>query len=283
MIRKGFHKLWLILSYLFLRFIKEGFTYRAASLAYATLLAIVPLTIVTFTILSFFPAFSGIAAKLQQFIIHNFVAESANVISTHIDHFLSNVHKLSKVNIVFLVILNLLMLYNINQAFNSVWRAKPKINLSITFLIYFIVLLLSPIVFGGVLVLASFVFKLSYVQNLMKHVTLLRPIIVLLPHLVTFLTFTVFNWILPSCRVRLLHAVVGGFITTVIFELAKTGFAFYLSKFSTYRVVYGALATLPLFLIWLYVSWLIILLGAIVTNLVAVGVPEPWQQKLKKV
>jgi membrane protein len=257
----------------------EGFTYRAAALAYTTLLAIVPIMIISFSILSFFPAFSGFADVIQQFILHNFVAESASVISSHLKYFMSNVHRLTDYNIIFLVILNFLMLYNIIVAFNAVWKAKPKLSWSLQFLIYFVFLLAAPLFLGGVLVLASFLYKIKYIEHLIRSEALRKPFFILLPHIVTLITFTLFNWVLPFCRVRFIHALLGGFITTVIFELAKSGFAYYISHYSTYRLLYGTLSILPLFLVWLYVSWLIILLGAIVTNLVADGIPKNWKQK----
>lgn len=259
---------------------REGFMYRAASLAYATLLAIVPLAIVTFSVLAFFPYFKGAETELQNLILQNFVAESASIISIHLNQFTAHVHDLSKINIIFLIILDILMLYNIQKAFNSVWRARPKLNVSIAFLIYFVVLLVSPIFFGALLVLGSMVYKMSHAAGLLSTTGLKSLFYFLLPHLVILLTFTFFNWILPSTRVKFWCALLGGIITTIIFELAKAGFSFYLIHFKTYQLLYGALATLPLFLIWLYVSWLIILFGALVTNLIAVGIPKHWEKIL---
>ena len=280
--KKLLNQIWTVLSYLSLRLIREGFTYRAASLAYATLLAIVPLMIVSFSILAFFPAFHGVEKQLQHFVLQNFVAESASVISDRLSEFVIHVHKLSAINVVFLVILDLLMLYNIQRAFDSVWHAKPKFNVSIAFLIYFVILLISPIVFGGVLVLGSLIYKMTHFSTLIHSSGFKNVFYFLLPHLITLFMFTVFNWILPSARVKFRHALIGGLLTTIIFELAKYGFSFYLTHFHTYRLVYGALATLPLFLIWLYVSWLIILLGALVTNLVAKGIPKQWKKLLNE-
>lgn len=276
--RNFLSQLWAGLSYLTLRLLREGFTYRAASLAYATLLAIVPLMIVSFSVLAFFPAFHGVEKELQHFVLQNFVAESASAISVQLNHFAMHVHNLSAINGVFLVILDLLMLYNIQQAFNSVWHAKPKLNISIAFLIYFFVLLISPIVLGGVLVLGSLIYKMTFFSILINSSTIKTILYFTLPHLITWFIFTMLNWILPSAQVKFRHALIGGLLTTIVFELAKYGFSFYLTHFNTYRLIYGALATLPLFLIWLYVSWLIILLGALVTHLVAKGISPQWKK-----
>ncbi len=254
-------------------FSDKGLSYRAAFLAYATLLAIVPLLIISIRVMAFFPIFDGIDTQLQSLIVNNFVAQSANTISAHLQLFISHIHKLSTINLVFLVLIDILMIYNINQAFNAIWEKTHHVYLSLSFLIYFLVLLLSPLLFGGVLVLASLVYKLSYVQALFN-----TPFIsTIVPYFISLMTFTLFNWILPWCRVGLRAAFYGGLITTVIFESAKAGFAFYLSHASTYRLVYGAMAVLPLFLIWLYVSWLIILLGALITKTIKTGIPTQEQ------
>lgn len=281
-IKPLFEKCWLITRYLYLRLMREGFNYRAASLAYATLLAIVPLTIVGFRVLSYFSIFKGAAVKLQDFILQNFVASSADIIAKHLQDFLGNIHELSPYNIIFLIILDLLMLYNITCAFNSVWRAHPKANWSIHFLVYFLILMLSPIILGGVLVLGSFAYKYTGLTQSAASIYITTPLFIILPHAIILITFTIFNWILPSVRVRFIHALVGGILTAIIFELAKYGFTVYLHHFRTYQLLYGALSALPLFLIWLYVSWLIILFGALVTNLVAIGVPTTWYQQLVK-
>lgn len=262
------------------RYFREGFTYRAASLAYTTLLAIVPLTMLTFAILSWFPFFNGIAAQLQNLLLQNFVASSAEIISQHLDHFLRNINALSWYNILFLAFIGLLMIYNINRAFRQVWRSQPQLNMPISIAIYFVFLLVSPVVLGGVIVLGTFALRLLAVNNLFLHF-LQKELLALMRQSLVLVVFTLFNWILPFCRVKFRHALFGGFIATVLFESAKWGFVTYLDHFSDYRLVYGALAILPVFLVWLYVSWTIILLSALITNLIAHGVPKYVEKRLR--
>lgn len=264
-----------ILRYLGVHFIKDGLSDRSASLAYATLLAIVPLMIIMIQVLSLFPVFKGIDAEIQTLVLNNFVAQSANVIAAHLQVFLSRVHQLSTLNLLFLALIDILMIYNINQAFNAIWKTENRFYYSLSFLIYLLVLVLSPLLLGGFLVLASLIYKLSYIQQLVNN----HLISTTLPYFISLTTFTLLNWILPWRRVGFKAAFYGGLVTTVIFEGAKAGFAFYLSHASTYRVLYGAMATLPLFLVWLYVSWLIILFGALITKVIAVGIPENQQKK----
>lgn len=255
------------------RYFREGFTYRAASLAYTTLLAIVPLTMLTFAILSWFPFFNGIAEQLQNLILQNFVASSAELISQHLSHFLKNINALSWYNILFLALVGLLMIYNINRAFRQVWRSQPQLNMPISIAIYFIFLLASPVVLGGVIVLGTFALRLFALNNMFLHF-FQKEILALMRQSLVLIVFTLFNWILPFCRVKFRHALLGGLIATVLFESAKWAFVAYLNHFSDYHLVYGAVAFLPVFLVWLYVSWTIILLSALITNLIAHGLPN---------
>ena len=263
-----------VIAYFYHRFVGDGLTTRAAALAYTTLLSLVPLMIIGFSILSLFPRFESLGQEIQKFILSNFVAASANVIASHLDLFLKNIGQLSIFNLIFLAIIAILMMYNINRAFNAVWHAEHHFRFTISFLVYSLVLLASPLVLGGVLVLGTFLIKIPFINNIIATPYVYKPVFFLLPYVLTFLTFTVFNWVLPSCKVRLSHAAAGGLFSMVLFELAKYGFTVYLTNFSTYRLLYGALATIPLFLIWLYASWTIILLGTLMTNVIAKGISD---------
>lgn len=275
-------KPWIISAYLLHCLFHDDLINRAGALAYTTVLAIVPFMLAIVTVLSYFPIFDGVGNQIQQLIVANFVAESAHTLSVHLTQFLHNVRHLSKTNLYLLIVLDVLMLYNIHEAFNAIWRVKPRWHLSLSFLIYIAVLMLSPCLLGGILVIGGALYKLPIIKSLLLIPSFNKPLLLLSPYLVNLITFTVINWVLPSCRVRFRYALVGGLVTTLLFELSKNLFAFYLEHFHTYRELYGALATFPVFLIWLYVSWLIILVGALLTHLTAVGLPPAWQQKCKQ-
>lgn len=272
-------RLWVNLYYIVHSLFHGGLINRAGALAYTTVLAIVPFMLAIVTVLSYFPVFKGVGDQIQQLILTNFVAESARTLSTHLTQFMHNVRHLSTANLYLLIALDVLMLYNIHEAFNDIWHVKPKWHLSLSFLIYIVVLMLSPCLLGGILVIGGALYKIPAIKALLLTPLLNKPLLRATPFLINFITFTLINWILPSCRVRLRFALLGGLLTTILFELSKNLFAFYLEHFHTYRQLYGALATLPVFLIWLYVSWLIILVGALITHLIAVGLPKTWQQK----
>ncbi|AML48521.1 YihY family inner membrane protein [Coxiella burnetii] len=265
------------LAYIYRSFHEEGCAYRATALAYTTLLALVPLTIVAFTLLSFVPAFQGVGVRLQNLIWENFVPTSAGMVAAYLSQLTQNVTGLSIINIFFLGIVALLLMYNINRAFVAIWHTEHHFRLSLHFLIYFMVLLLSPFLLGAVMLLGTFLVQSPLVTDLIGWPYLGKGLLFVLPYVLIFITFTLFNWVLPSAKVKLSHAVIGGLVTTVLFELAKFAFTVYLKFFPTYRVIYGALSVIPIFLVWLYVSWTIILLGAVVSNVIACGIPEKYK------
>ncbi len=266
--------IWRVIVYFYDRYCHDHCASRAASLAYSTLLSIVPLMMVSFSVLSLFPVFKGAGLAIQEFILTNFVATSANVISQHLSGFANQLRVLSPYSLGFLALASILMIYNMVTAFNAIWHVKLKSHFAFAFLIYLIVLLITPILFGLLLLMSSYLASLPLVVDARLAIFLKKPFIMVMPYVAAFVTFTFFNWLLPSAKVRLWHAVVAGLITTLFFELAKYGFAVYLSYVPTYRLIYGALATIPLFLVWMYVSWMIVLIGALICNVMSTGLPD---------
>lgn len=274
MMKKGSHNIVAVFSTLYHQFFEFHCPSRAASLAYATLLSLVPLMMVSFYILSWFPVFHGAGVTLQKFVVSNFVADSATVISGYLNNFLSHLRVLSMTNMSFLGVISILMLYNMVSAFNEIWHVKMETHFAIAFGIYLLVLLVTPLLFGAMLVIVSYFSSLHFIATAKAAAVIKKPFIMVLPYLFEFIMFTFFNWVLPSCKVRLRYAVIAGFLTMILFEIAKYGFILYLHYVPTYRLIYGALSTIPIFLIWMYVSWLIILLGALVCQLMAKGLTK---------
>lgn len=255
--------------FLLARFIREGHTYRAASLVYATLLALVPLGIVAFGILSFFNVFYGLWPKVQGLVLTNFVPTVAQSLSFHLVDVFKNLKALSLFNVVFLFFTCVLLLYNISCAFNVIWkvaRPKPK-HWIVTFLIYTILIFLTPIFIGFMFISTAWLVSLPFISEFLGNFLVVqRFFLSLFPYTILFLFFTFFNWLLPTCHVRFKDAAIGGLVTTILFEFAKNIFVIYLRHFPTYQILYGALAIIPIFLLWLYITWLIILFGGMISH-----------------
>lgn len=258
-----------VLGRLLYRFSEEGYSSLAASLAYSTLLSLVPLMLVSFYILSFFPTFEGTGVALQDFILRNFVAASASVIADHFSRFLRQLQVLSLTNLLAFAFVSILLIYNMVHAFNRVWRVRMRYYYGLSFVMYSLVLLLTPIFFGSLMLLSSYLASLPLFSSAQNPLLTRATVLWILPYFSAFITFTFLNWVLPSTRVKLRFAAVAGLVTTLLFEIAKYLFSLYLSMVPTYQIIYGALATIPIFLVWLYVTWSIILFGALVCQTVA--------------
>ncbi|MEM7053094.1 MAG: virulence factor BrkB family protein [Pseudomonadota bacterium] len=237
----------------------------AAVLSYTTLLAIVPLMAVVVGVVSAFPVFDYGVNQLQDFVFENFVPAAGNVVREYLDRFVENSAGLTSTGTGFLIVTAILMMATIEKSLNRIWRVEEPRRLASRLLIYWSVLTLGPLLIGASLGLTSYLvvlpdlapeFARSWAHSLLLSMT---------PFLIMLLAFALIFIIVPNRRVQWNHALVGALISAILFELSKHGFVFYISNFPTYERLYGALATMPIFLIWIYLSWLVILLGASVT------------------
>jgi membrane protein len=234
---------------------------RAAALAYTSLLSIVPLMAVSFTVMTAFPLFKELGKDIQNFIFQNFVAASAEQIQGYLQEFAGQAANLSATGIIFLVVTAVLMLFNMEQAFNVIWRVKRSRKGMAAFMMYWGLLTFIPILIGVGFAISSYVFSLAVIEQTTATLGLKKPFLTFFPYLLTFVAFTVLYITLPNCKIFIRYAWVGGLVATILFELAKYGFGLYVLYFPTYE-----LAAIPIFLVWLYFSWVIVLFGAVVTH-----------------
>ncbi len=234
---------------------------QAASLAYVTLLSIVPLMTVSLSILAVFPVFQGIGEHIQQVVVNNFVPSAAQVVQNYLQIFMQQATRLSVTGLLFLFVTAILMIFSLEQTFNRIWRVKKHRNIAQAFLMYWATLTLTPILLGVGFVLSSYVLSLSFFYSTIAEPEIKKLSLTIFPYVFTFLAFAVLYVIVPNCKVKIRHATAGAAIATLMFEFAKHGFTIYITHFPTYTLVYGALAIIPIFLLWLYLSWLIVLFG----------------------
>jgi membrane protein len=253
------------------RFFQEGIPMQAAALAFITLLSIVPLMTVSFSILAAFPVFKGLGNRIQEFIFSNFVASVAQVVQQQLQTFINQTKTLSVPGTFFLLITAILVIFALEYAFNKIWRVQKRRNLIQALVMYWAVLTLTPVLIGTGFLISSYLISSPFVSVIIKPGT--REIILTVsPYVFTFLAFTLLYVVIPNCKVRIWHAAIGAIVATLLFELAKYGFTFYIINFPVYRLIYGALAIIPIFLIWLYLSWVVILFGALVSHSVSTPV-----------
>jgi len=248
-------------------FIRDGSTQSAAALTYMTLFAVVPFLTVIYAVFSLIPAFDGVDRQLQALIVTNLLPEAGREVLDHLDQLSQQARSLSGFGVVFLGVTAFLMLKNIEQAFNAIWKVPQHRGGLNGFLVYWAALTLGPILIGAGLVLSTYLLSLSLMQKeIATHYgTHLLHLVALL--LSTF-TFTLVFFAVPNCKVSLRNAFMGGLFTAIAFEIAKKIFALAIS-FSSYQVVYGAFAAIPLFVLWVYCCWMLVLAGAQITHALA--------------
>lgn len=245
--------------------LKEVFTENtmnmAASLSYTSLLALVPLATVVLSMFSLFPVFSHWSDQLQAFIYNNLVPAAGDVIKDNIDSFVRKAGTLTAFGLIFLMVTALMMLSTIENSLNKIWHVQRGRSITQRVLVYWAMISLGPLLIGSGLSITSYLAASTSLQALNGGITSALGI-KLLPFLFESTAFVMSYLLVPNCKVKFTHAVIGGVIASLIFQMAKKGFAIYVAKFNTYEVIYGALATLPIFLIWIFVSWCVFLLGA---------------------
>lgn len=230
---------------------------EAASLSYTSLLSMVPLLAVIFGVASAFPVFEQINAQLQSFIFNNFVPTSGGQIESYLAGFLESVGKLTLTGTVFLIMTALLLMLRIEKALNMIWRVQTERSIRDRVIMYWAVLTLGPIALGAAIALSAQPVFEQIVQGASTG-SLWRGIGVFM---LSWLAITLMFLLVPNRRVQIAHAIVGAFLSAVLFGVAKKAFIAFVAK-ASFNVIYGALATIPIFLFWIYVVWVVVLLGA---------------------
>lgn len=248
------------------RFIQDNCLQVAASLAYTSLLSLVPLMAVMISMLAAFPGFQTMGQDIQDFIFSNFVPTSSDVLQTHLQSFAAKATRLTMVGIAVLLLTALMMMSTIDKSLNQIWASRSRRRGASRFLVYWAVLSLGPVLVGLGMVATSYVASLPLLTDSMQSAGMRTIWLRSLPLITTALAFTLMYIVIPVRSVPFRAALVGGLVAGILFESAKRGFAWYVVHFPTYEAIYGALASIPIFLIWIYLSWLIILLGAVVAH-----------------
>lgn len=243
-------------------FKEDGCRETAAALTYTTLFAIVPLMTVTFTVLSALPQAQGQGQQIQDWLF-SYVMPSADVqIQQYLQGFAEQAAHLTSIGIIFLVVTSVLMLRTIEATMNRIWKVKtPRKGLT-SLLMYWAVLTLGPICLGVGLAASSYVASMSLVRDTVQFFGIAHLLLVLIPFLFSCFLLTLLYIVVPNCHVPIKKGLVGGVCAAVLFELAKAGFVLFIKNAPSYQLVYGAFAAVPLFLLWIFISWVIMLAGA---------------------
>ena len=255
-----------MLHFIAVRFKQDRCAQMAASLTFTTLLSLVPLVTIALTLFSAFPVFEDFSGQIKSFLLSNMMPETGGkMISRYVEQFTESAAKLTAVGIVFLALTAMLMMHTIDEAFNTIWRVSKPRTLVQRVLIYWAGLTLAPLLIGGSLSLTSWLAGMSmgYARQVPEIDVVILKVV---PVLLTTLAFSLLFRVVPNRFVPLRHAFIGGAVAAVAFESMNHAFAYYIAHFPSYKLVYGAFASIPIFLLWIYLSWLTILLGALIAS-----------------
>lgn len=246
------------------RFREDRLALTAGSLTFTTLIALVPLITVMLAVFTAFPMFAQFQVALQKYFLQSLVPDAiAKQVLGTLTQFALKANRLGTVGLLVLVVSALSLMLTIDRTLNAIWRVRTPRPIAQRVLVYWAAVTLGPLVLGVSMSLTSYALSASkgLVGALPGGVSLVLDVI-------QFLLFAaamsgLFHYV-PNTHVRWRHAVAGGVFVGVCFEVAKAAMAWYLGSVASYATVYGAFATVPIFLLWLFTSWVIVLLGAVI-------------------
>ena len=247
------------------RFLDERCTQTAAALSFATLLGLVPMIAVAVAIMSRLPMADALGMAAQKFLLANFLPEKAGgIIARYVGQFAQKAERLTWIGALALAGTALMQMLTIEHAFNQIWGVKENRPFVRRIAMHMLALLLGPVLFGVSIALITYLAtaSLGLVEE-WKSAT--AWVFRVLSFLVSTGLFTLLYWKVPNRFIEKRHALVGGIVASIGFGLMQWLFASYLSGMSTYRVMYGAFAAIPIFLAWLYLSWGVVLVGALIS------------------
>lgn len=239
----------------------------AAHLTFTSLFAVIPVMTVTYAILAMMPNSQEVSAEIQQFIFDHFMPSSSATLQGYFNSFTDQARKLTGVGLVMLFVTSVLMLRNIERAFNVIWQAVSARSMMSALLLYWFILTIGPLCMGLALAIPSYIASLNIVDGLSDLVDYKTPFVLsLLPIALSTVALSLAYITIPNTKVVAWHGIVGGLLAALGLDLARRILTSFVTQFPSYELIYGAFAAMPIFLIWIYLSWLIVILGAEVAN-----------------
>ena len=246
------------------RFKEDHLGLTASSLTFTTIISIVPLFTVALAVFSVFPMFAKMQSTLQLWLVDSLIPDNiSRQVLSYLGQFAAKASKIGWVGALAFLITALMLILTIDVKLNDIWRVRKMRSLTRRILVYWGLLTLGPLLLGMSVSLSSYAISSSkgFVSVLPGSVNVLLDLLEF--GLMSAGMAAMYRFV-PNTPVRWSHALVGGVFVATGIELAKRVLSWYLSQVPTYSAVYGAFATVPILLIWIYVAWVIVLLGAVV-------------------
>ena len=267
MIERSKHYFRLFYAYwvwVFKEYFDKNHKETASSLALTSLFALIPLLIVTLSMLRLMPQFQGLTVDLQQMLMDNLLPSASTSVSSYLNQIGLQTKGLPLISIVVLVFTSLMMIRSIEDALNKVFDVYKKRPLGSALLLYWGVLSLGLLCIGGATFISVYLLSSQWLD--IVSVGAHQSLIGMVPTLLTLFVIVFFYQVIPYTKVKFCHALVSGLFFTVVFNIFKVAFSWYILNVPTYTLLYGALAAVPLFILWVYLLWHLFLIGAVMTR-----------------
>ena len=254
---------------------KERLAQVAGSLTFTTVLSIVPFLAVSFALFTRFPIFKRFEKAIEEYLFKSLLpADISRTVLKNLSQFAENANGLTLLGSLFILVTAMAMLLTIENALNQIWEVKRGRPFFKRIGLYLLMLAMGPPVLGASLWATSYVLSAS--MGLIGAVPpSVKFVLTLGPAVLSAVGLTAMFYFVPNTKVRRRDAIAGGLLASIAFELGKRGFAAYLLEVPTYKTVYGAFAAFPVFLLWVYFSWLVTLTAALITANLARVKPRP--------
>lgn len=263
------------------RFVDDKCFETAGALSYTTLVSLVPLAVAVLAMFSVFPVFQPARDTLIHFVFSNFVPAAGEKVQETLLAFAANASKLTGVSILVMLFSALSMMISIEDRLNRIWRVHKSRGWGSRLLLYWAALTLGPILIVGGIAVTSYVTAVPLLHGAADQFGGIgQSLLSILPFVVTFLTLWLMYSVIPNCKVSRRDAAIGALLGAVLFEIARWGFTLFVRNAQTYQQIYGVLAAIPIFLLWIYLAWVIVILAASVAASASAFEYQPPARKL---
>jgi membrane protein len=266
--RSAFGTAFAFIHYSMRRFVADGCLTGAGALSYTTLVALVPVTAIALAVLSAFPVFAEMRDQLLASVFRSFVPEVGAEVEWWLRYFAGTSVRTTAIGIVALAVAVVLLLATIEDQLHNIWRVKSPRPWVQRILAYWAVLTLGPVLLAVSFSLPSYLDLLAahtgFDSQALGRAPTFQTLLRFLPVALEAVTFTLVYALIPNCAVRWREALAGAVVVAALMEALKASFGLYVGHLSSYRAVYGALAAIPIFLLWMYLAWSVVLFGAVI-------------------
>ncbi|GGA21641.1 YihY family inner membrane protein [Dyella nitratireducens] len=255
--------------FLWQRFLDDKCFETAGALSYTTLVSLVPLTVAVLAMFAAFPMFEEARDTLINFVFSNFVPAAGETVQKALLDFAANASKLTGISILVMLFSAVSMMISIEDRLNRIWKVRQHRPWGPRLLLYWAALTLGPILVVGGIALTSYVAAVPMLRSAGEQLGIGQELLKALPFVVTFFTLWLLYTTVPNRRVNKKHTAMGAMLGAILFEIARWIFTHYVRSAHNYQQIYGALAIIPLLLLWIYFSWVIVILCASVSAAVS--------------